>query len=143
MFKKIIAYIFIFIANLVLLAHAVVPHHHHHHQICIQRTTCNENDNNNNHSHKTSASDHEQSCNTDLTKCLLKQAFVVPSTQSRIIRESENDTNFNNQEFCFISILGQLDLSSVLQNIAYISQLPPILKSIVTVTNGLRAPPMC
>ena len=35
MIRRTAAYVFIFLANIVLLAHAVIPHHHHKDEICI------------------------------------------------------------------------------------------------------------
>jgi len=41
MIKRKTALAFILIANIILLAHAVIPHHHHHNnEVCTESSTC-------------------------------------------------------------------------------------------------------
>lgn len=140
MIKKLTAYSFILFANIILLAHAVIPHHHHHQQVCIERTDCVGNDVT--HTHNTPESDHQRDCNTDLTACVLKQVFLIPSAQGRILKACDNCTDSHNQGLYKLSNFEYLDLQPVLIIVTSIPEFSPFLKSFVTSTLGLRAPPI-
>lgn len=75
--KKITAYIIILTANIILLAHAVLPHHHHQLQICIEGSHCH-------HHHAPepidTSHDHEGENSAD---CLLKQLIIFPSNHAK------------------------------------------------------------
>jgi len=138
--SKLTAYIFILIASIVLLAHAVIPHHHHHQQVCVERTDCIGNDGA--HTHNSPESDHQRGCNTDSYTCVLKQAYVIPSSQGRILKDCENCSNTHNHDFYILANFGYSDLKPVSKDVALIPKLPPSLTSFVTITPGLRAPPI-
>ena len=58
--------------NIVLLAHASVPHHHHKSLVCIESNHCQSDSYAHNHSTRTH--DHEHDGNAETECCVLKQA---------------------------------------------------------------------
>ncbi|MBW6489763.1 MAG: hypothetical protein K0B15_01085 [Lentimicrobium sp.] len=81
MVKKRIAIIFLFLVNIVLLAHIIIPHHHHDGAICITHSQCNEHDVEN--THNCLASEHNHSQNHDKKSgdcCLLKEPVPITRT---------------------------------------------------------------
>jgi len=78
MMKKVLTIVFMLLANLVLLAHAVVPHHHHIIEICIEDSNCHSDAED--HQHESSKS-HDHNDETDTDQCILKQAWILPSNQ--------------------------------------------------------------
>lgn len=79
--KKTIALFFIFFANIILLAHAALPHHHHGEEVCITIS----------HFHTSPGGTtfpvdctHEHDTESPLTNCTLKQLIVVPAVQDKI-----------------------------------------------------------
>ncbi|MGD9977910.1 MAG: DUF6769 family protein [Bacteroidales bacterium] len=67
MIKRITAILLIFLANVMLLVHAAIPHHHHHGQVCFLNDNIQGNTQGNNH----------EDGNSDC--CNLKQDFILPS----------------------------------------------------------------
>lgn len=68
--RKTIAIIFLFMANILLMATVVIPHHHHNDSICFQVNHCHGNDHHN----------HEHDSNNDLDCCQLHHEIVLPSS---------------------------------------------------------------
>ncbi len=134
MIKKITAYSFILLANIVLLAHAVLPHHHHEQQVCIERTHCASDTDA--HVHNNDAKDHQHDGNTNSTACVLKQAVLIPSAQGRILN------NCDNHDFYILSNFGYVDLQPISEDVTYIPEFPSFFISFVTASLGLRAPPI-
>jgi hypothetical protein len=143
MIKKITAYSFILLANIVLLAHAVVPHHHHETQVCIEKTHC-ETDfeahkhqpNEENHKHN-----HEHDGNNG-SLCVLKQAIVLPVHQSRQLDGCSDCSDNHNHDFFIFSDFGYVDLQPDFEVVTYIPEFSSFLISFVTTSHGLRAPPL-
>lgn len=140
MIKKLTAYTFILIANIVLLAHAVIPHHHHNNHVCIEHTICVGNDVA--HTHNTPVSQHQRGCDTDSTTCVLKQAFVIPSVQSRFLKDCDNCSDTHNHIFYILANSKGLDLQPASEIVLSIREVPFYLSAILTSTPGLRAPPI-
>lgn len=140
MIKKLTAYSFILVANIVLLAHAVLPHHHHEQQVCIERTHCTSDTDA--HVHNTDAKDHQHDGNSNTTACVLKQAILIPSTQSRTLNNCDNCSDNHNHDFYILSNFGYVDLQPVLQVVTYNPEFPSFFISFVTTSLGLRAPPI-
>ncbi len=140
MIKKITAYSFLLIANIVLLAHVVLPHHHHEQQVCIERTHCVTDE----HSHfdNTSAKDHQHDNNSHSTICVLKQAVVIPSSQAKHLNNYDNCSDNHNHNFYILSNFGYVDLQPISEAIASKSVSPSFYTTFVTPTLGLRAPPI-
>lgn len=136
MIKKITAYSFILLANIVLLAHAVLPHHHHEQQVCIERTHCASDTET--HVHNNDAKDHQHDGNANSTACVLKQAILIPSAQIRILNNCDN----HNHDFYILSNFGHVDLQPVSEVVTCNPEFPSFFISFVTTSLGLRAPPI-
>lgn len=139
MIKKLTAYSFILIANLVLLAHAVLPHHHHEQQVCIEQTHCDSDQDA--HIHNTPAQDHQHD-GTDNTTCVLKQAVIVPSSQAKSVNSRDNCSDNHNHDFYILSNFGHVDLQPVSEVVTCNPEFPSFFISFVTTSLGLRAPPI-
>lgn len=72
--KRTAAVIFVLLANIALLAVAVIPHHHHLRQICIEEIHCNNDCCSNNN-----LDTHEHDAGSKPDFCVLKQAVVIPA----------------------------------------------------------------
>lgn len=140
MIKKITAYSFILLANIVLLAHAVLPHHHHEQIVCIENTHCA--CDTDAHVHNTDAKDHQHDGNANSTACVLKQAVLIPSAQGRILNTCQNCSDNHNHDFYILSNFGYADLQSSPEVVTYIPKFPSFFISFVTISLGLRAPPI-
>jgi hypothetical protein len=140
MIKKLTAYSFILLANIVLLAHVVVSHHYHQNVVCVESSHCQ--DNNLAHKHNTQEDNHQHDGSSS-ANCLLKQAVIVSSNQGK-----------NETDCVFCSHLHSLDLhftlpytgNEVIIPICRIVASPPDVffsfSSYITTSLGLRAPPI-
>ena len=83
--------------NIVLLAHASVPHHHHKSLVCIESNHCQSDSYAHNHSTRTH--DHEHDGNAETECCVLKQAVVVPANS---LRQEINCLGCDDNHFQFV-----------------------------------------
>lgn len=143
MLKKSTAIVFIILANILVLAHAVVPHHHHHKQVCLINSHCindnvadEQNTNRDNHSH-----DGEK--NSD--DCILKEPVIVFTDQWKIdfkFNPKTSEQTGHNQFYINQSKPGTKFLFPV-----FLGHIPSYLNtssysSLVSASLGLRAPPV-
>lgn len=136
MIKKLTAYSFILLANIVLLAHAVIPHHHHETDAIEPSQTYSSNAEKEHH-HSFPEHEHQQ----DDYLFVIRQAFVLSTNPGRLLNNDDDCTGNNGLDYFFIQTL----------NILY-DYIPPDdkipiwdnpQKFIITVscTFGSRAPP--
>lgn len=134
------AFIILLLTNLVLLAHAVVPHHHHTDTPLEIAVECNHQEE---HSHQGKI----PFCNDDhqdheTTACSLTQTMVIPNNQFKEIIESV-DLEFTDIIFF---VVPDFNYS---HSVVYSNKPPEIaentfLYSLLLVSSqGLRAPPVC
>ncbi len=137
--KKITAILFVLLANIIIVAHAVVPHHHLSNKVLI--ITEHHDADDFNHKHHTDDHDHEHGDANDYDFCLLKQVISIP-------------TNTSKQEFSSPSIDFEFGnrLAILIKN-DFACNPPPILSYLQTSfhslfytcfinsVSGLRAPP--
>ncbi|OQX72504.1 MAG: hypothetical protein B6D64_15035 [Bacteroidetes bacterium 4484_276] len=71
------ALFFVLLANIVFLAHAVIPHHHHDSEVCFESSHCQSH--NEPHEHGPAEHSHNHDGENKATYCILNQVFVVPS----------------------------------------------------------------
>lgn len=76
MIKRIPAIIFILLANVTLLVHAVIPHHHHEKEVCIVSSHC-ESDSQA-HDHDDAKHNHEHDGEDSVDDCVLQQILISP-----------------------------------------------------------------
>lgn len=156
MIRKIAAISFILIANLIMLAHAVIPHHHHNEaEICVDtshykgHSECHNHSNEAHHHH--SGSDHsndifhqhEHDENNDYQCCLVKPVVILPSNsidlecksyQTNLHTLSFDNFNFLNQRLNKVYPTGRFKEICATLSALY----PQISKQ----SFGLRAPPL-
>ena len=141
MIKRVTAISFILVANIIMLAHIMLPHHQHYGEIFLI------------HSHHESCKDaYEHDHGTpnhddgnDVQCCELAHDFIIPSKQ--IKQESKLfDNNFNNQGFdLFKTTLGNRISIGIIQ-FDFFGNLPPLITSTDSLflnrVLGMRAPPV-
>lgn len=132
------AILFILLANIVLLAHAVLPHHHHKQQVCIEGSHCEEEED----ISQTTAHGHQHDNHTNSATCVLKQAVIIPSTEGKFFKCCDNYSDNHSYNYYILFNPGNIDLQPISEVVAFIPVLPSFLTSSVTITPGLRAPPM-
>jgi hypothetical protein len=138
MIKNLTAYRFIIVANIVLMAHAVLPHHHHQSVVCVESSHCR--DNNNAHNHNSPEDNHQHDGNTS-TNCILKQAVIVSSNQGK----NETDLVFNSHCHSLdlhLAFTGTKDIIPIFRIIALVTDVSFSFSSYLTTSLGLRAPPI-
>lgn len=140
--KKGTAIFFVLIANIVILAHAVVPHYHnHHHSTQILIITDHRNAEPDSNKHNTNNHGHEQENSNNYDFCLLKQVI------STLVNNSKQEFSAPFINFSFGNALVVLILNEFACNpppvLSY--KHPPFYSSdytcFVNSVAGLRAPP--
>ncbi|MDP3445042.1 MAG: hypothetical protein Q8T08_19450 [Ignavibacteria bacterium] len=137
--KKITAFVFILLANIILLVHAVVPHHHHQEMVCLESNHCQSG-----HTHDDSADTHNHDQNNTAESCALKVVFALPSHFA---------TAKNFAESCFVYHIDT-DLFQALTDATHFCFNPPEISNeffdfipifhskSVNLNVSLRAPPI-
>ncbi len=75
--RKQIEFLFLFLAGLIVFAHAIIPHHHHCNQVCIEKLDCQHHDTNPNHP----VDDDHSHNDINHRYCLLGQLIAIPNNQ--------------------------------------------------------------
>ena len=128
------ATLFLMLANLMWLAHAVVPHHHHGNHICFVTQGGHEN-----HTH-------EHSSNDPTDCCSLKQTIATQPGSDKRIENQDNDQGKNPQHLVFAYYIDCTSLFSISWVTPDVLGHPPQVspRTLLTFTaHGLRAPPFC
>ncbi len=137
MSKKLAAHSFIFIASIILLAHAVVPHHHHQGIACVEPVCCHDNLA---HKHDTPADSHQHDSDGS-ADCLLRQIIVVSNHDKNEIdcifcpHNHSVDLNF------FLPYAGNEAIIPIFKRIASAPDASFSFSSYISTSFGLRAPP--
>lgn len=139
MIKKRIAYGLFLIANILLLAHAVIPHHHHGSVVCVEQTHCH--DDALPHNHHDAGTDHQHDGDNNSSYCILKQSFVDPSSQGKQLKSSEYYWDHHYQDYYILSNFGLANVPDVSKEISYVPVHSTYILPFVTLSLGLRAPP--
>lgn len=131
MTQKTTAFILILVANIILLAHAVVPHHHHQSITCITKTHC--------HNNPQAEHGHDGAGNANF--CLLKQAVIIPTSVIKFFKSYDNCPKNHDQEYYFLinCIYKVVSPHPTAETFA-----PGLTFQFITFINssqGLRAPP--
>ncbi len=133
------AIFFVLLANIIIVAHAVVPHHHLPRQFFI--ITEHSDEDVNGHKHHTDEHNHEHGDANDYDYCLLKQVITTPANSSK------QEFSSPSIDFNFGSVLAILIKNDFACNP------PPILSyrqstfhnsfytCFINSVSGLRAPP--
>jgi hypothetical protein len=135
------AFLFLLVANLVLLVHAVIPHHHHSLEICITDSNCQ--DACENHEHSNSNCDHTGNETDDC--CVLNQLILLPGNNMRQETNCTIGDDFNPPFDSTPIILSYTDFNVGPKNIKAKVPIPVIQSAytqFVVLSSGLRAPPV-
>ncbi len=148
MFKRSIAIAFLFFANIVLLAMAVIPHHHHGEAICFVKSHCEQEDN------------HDKACHyQDNSQPLHGHEHSQDANCCRVADWVLTNVDVNSKHECFghcatcgidnglfVAILPELQDLSV-QSVRLPCRQIPVIETylclFVSQILGLRAPPLC
>ena len=146
MFRRALAISFLFLANIVLLAVAAVPHHHHGDMICFTASHCC------GHNHDADCSHHEQQPSHthehhgDAGCCNVEEWLLPNIEPSDKLSHLCFCTTCDSGHDLFVSIIPKLlKLPPQMENLPF-RQAPFEEKYIsvyVSQTLGLRAPPFC
>jgi hypothetical protein len=132
----------ILLANIVFLAHALVPHHHHESQVCLESCSCHSDCST--HKHNTTAHNHNHDGSDCSENCVLKQTVVIPSNQFRQELKYAAGENHHSPYHNFHAVIINCEQLSFVPKIISIAQIPLIISSHSGFTpgsTGLRAPP--
>jgi hypothetical protein len=81
MIKRISALFIILLVNIILFAHAVIPHYHHKSDVCI--VSFHSQTNSEADKHRTTDHKHEHNSESNTEYCASKQVFVIPDNQAK------------------------------------------------------------
>ena len=138
---RITANLFIMLAGILLVAHAVVPHHHHNKQICFERSHCIQDDFT--HEHGTNPASHSHDGENNHDDCALNDPVVITTNEwkpdFKLIQTSDR-TGFDGLH---LSLLNKSSgrLTPSLSSCVYERVTDSLFPSAVPDSHGLRAPP--
>lgn len=139
MLKKITAYSLIVAANIILLAHAVIPHHHHDAVVCFVLNHSHDDDLTHGHNHD--GHKHQPGNDQNSGCCVLKQSFVAPATLVKQSKSNNTDADHHNFNYFIHSNTGFPDVGHVIEVAVYPPENSSCQIKSVTQVPGLRAPP--
>ena len=126
MIKKVAAVSIILLANIILFAHAVIPHYHHKTEVCIE--SFHRQIQHDAHEHKTTDPKHEHNDENSSDYCASKQVFVIPDNyvkqEYKCLDNPDNDlqpdqlqTIVIDKDLCchFPTVLSKINFYSILQ----------------------------
>jgi len=143
MIKRTTAIVFIILANILILAHAVVPHHHHNKQVCLINSHCINESFTDEHGANKDSHSHDGGNNSD--DCVLKEPIVVLSNQWKTDFKFNNNTSDRSglDDFHYNLLNSSTEfLISVLSSFIYERYTDSSYPSLISVSLGLRAPPV-
>ena len=145
MIKKRIAILFTLLANMVLLAHVIVPHHNHDNKVCIENTheICEtNNDCIAKHEHD---DDHEHNSEEESECCVLEQVVVIqPNQVKQVLKRfsfQKNHFSFDDYQAVFFDT-GVKYFVPILATNIYNPLITSYHIHFVNTAIGLRAPPI-
>jgi hypothetical protein len=144
MSKKGTAIFFILLANIIILAHAVVPHHHLPHQNCLITSQCPEDKNGHHHPVSDIDHNHDNDNKSDNERCLLNKIIGLPINNVRQICGCNFHTNLHPDLGGFHAILVFFKFECIVPIITANSQLYLLTFAYTSYASsvlGLRAPP--
>jgi len=143
MIKRTTAFVFLVLASILVLTHAVVPHHHHGNQICFVNNHCI-NDNLKNE-HGTNGKNHTHDGDGSSPDCILKEPALLSSYQWKTDLRSFNQTSGSSDMDGFLfTIPDNTTEPHFTFQASFISERSSdcLYTSLVSNSLGLRAPPV-
>lgn len=129
-------------ANIILLAHAVIPHHYHESSVCIEKIICPNCDA---HQHEISQKDCNHHDENSSKSCALKQVVFLPVNQEKQDFKWVTFSNKSYQPNGFHSILFSCEFIQFVPGIisdAQIASKTTSYSNFISASKGLRAPPV-
>lgn len=144
--KRNVAFIFLIIANLTLLVHAIVPHHNHNGDFCVISTET-ENDCKDDCHHEHEASSHQQpkhDCEDSKQECDLEVKVIIPTKLNAKQDVTVIDLVFSSLQA--LDLFSKLEANSLaLQSLKELLTIIPIKHSLyqcyIVCSSGFRGPP--
>lgn len=141
MIKKFTAFSFLIIANIILLAHAIIPHHHHQKQVCLESKHCGNHTltHNNGYDHD----NHQHDSNNNPISCFLSQLVIVPTNRAYQICQCQHSDDHHSHEFQNIIYSYNPGVNNPITKYRIIvPEIIPLYNSFVCSSSGLRGPPL-
>jgi len=143
MIKRISALFIILLVNIILFAHAVIPHYHHKSDVCI--VSFHSQTNSEAHKHRTTDHKHEHNSESNTEYCASKQVFVLPSNQVKqeykCLDRADNYLQLDKLQSIVTAINSYWHLPTFLSN-TQLLLFTSSYSSLVSTNLGLRAPPI-
>lgn len=139
--KRKISFLFLLLANIVILAHVLIPHHHHGEHLCLGNTECHT------HSaacqHEETGDGHHHDGKTTDDCCQLKQITALPANVNRQDYNIHKSTipAFDGNYFLLPKSIAGLAGPLVSASPYVLPGTSRIKPSFLTNIHGLRAPP--
>ena len=143
MIRNITALFFISMANIILLAHVLVPHHHHTLQVCVTSSDCQ--DHEQEHSPQFCHHNHQNDAE-DCEPCVFKQILVIPANgiKKESVLSASPDVDHDLSKVQFLLFYNLLVVPEIVS--FTFSKTPVFTPSLYTTRIshhcGLRAPPI-
>ena len=142
MIKRTIAIALLILANIIILAHAVVPHHHHNKQVCLVNSHCINESFTDKHGTNQDSHSHDGENNSD--DCVLKLPVVIFSNQWKTDFKFNNKSDHSGPDDFHYNLLNsttevQIPVQS---SFNYERITDSSYSSLVSTALGLRAPPV-
>lgn len=141
MYKRGIAYTFLLLANLILLAHTAIPHHHHQNLLCFEREHCS--DEGIQHEHSKQEQNHQHDSDPFSNLCLLADDFVSASSNgaSRTVICQHSITHQEFNQYFYNSSVDKAISSPLINGISFAPRLIPYYYSFCHPPFSSRPPP--
>lgn len=142
MIKRITVVAILMLANLILLAHAVVPHHHHNKLICFKYSHCTHDDLNDEHG--TNQDGHRHDGENSHDDCVLKEPVGVLANQWRsdfTLNSTTDRSGLDDYNDYLLDRSPEFQIHA-LSTVIYERVLNGSYSSLVSSSLGLRAPPV-
>ena len=143
MFKRVTPIVFIVLANILLLAHVVLPHHHHHKQVCLVKSHCINDNISSGHSSGKESHSHDGENNTN--DCVLKELIAVPSNgwkqEFKFASSTNNQQDHGAFQYNLLNI-GEEAITAIFLQSFSVHKKKYSYSYYVSTSLGLRAPPI-
>lgn len=143
MFKRVTPIVFIMLANILLLAHAVLPHHHHHKQVCLVQSHCINDNISTGHSTGKESHNHDGENNQD--DCVLKELIAIPSNDwKQEFKFTASDYHQQDNDAFHYNLLniGEEAITAIFLQSVSVHEIKYSYSYYVSTSLGLRAPPI-
>jgi hypothetical protein len=143
MIKKVTPIVFILLANILLLTHAVLPHHHHNKQVCLIKSHCINDNNSKGHSSDNESHNHDDENNSN--DCVLKELIAISSNDWKQEFKFTASAHYQQDHASFhydLLNIGEEAVTAILLQSVSVHKVKYSYTYYVSASLGLRAPPI-